>query len=615
MSAGKTLLLLLSAAALCRPSVRAGEAHPDRNRLIVVVYPQNSDGSPGNFEVDQAIRKTIAAKSPVPVEIYNEYLDVALPGRENVLPLQKDYLKQKYAGRHVDLVIAGLSSALDFVLENRDIFPNAPVVFCAVDEREIQSRTLPPDVIGIPCRFELEETLNLARTLHPDLEHVVVVAGKGKMDLEWAERAKTIFGPYQGRLKFTSLTGLSLEDLERKVANLPARSMIYYLHVFQDGAGKALIPATVLESLAAHANAPIYSHVNTYVGRGIVGGRVFLFSKEGENTANIGLRILAGETPESIGIGDASASVDLFDARELERWEIDPALLPSGSIIEFQDPSFWERFKWHILGVCLLLFLQAALIFGLLFQRVHLKSAENRSRQAILDLETSESQLRQLSNRLIEAQEQERRRVARELHDDFSQSLALLAVRLDMLRQHFPKTNAESEAKFEELTAQVRELSSALHELSHELHPLKLEQLGLETSVRSLCQEISANHSLRIQFVSRSLPRGIPSETALCLYRIVQESLRNVLKHSRAQEATIDMTAESGRISLMVKDGGVGFDTTLLGSQEGLGFISMRERLRLIDGEIEIASAPAQGTKIQVRVPLTLSEITNNSHI
>jgi signal transduction histidine kinase len=416
-------------------------------------------------------------------------------------------------------------------------------------------------------------------------------------------------------LKFTYLTGLSLENLERKVARLPPRSMIYYLHVFQDGAGKALIPATVLEGLSEHANAPIYSHVNTYVGRGIVGGRVFLFSKEGENTANIGLRILAGETPESIGIGDASASVDLFDARELERWNIDPARLPPGSTIEFQKPNYWKRFKWQILGVSLLLFLQVALIFRLLFQRTHLKSAESRSRKAISDLETSESQLRQLSNRLIEAQEQERRRMARELHDDFSQNLALLAVRLDMLRQYLPKTNNGSEAKFDELAAQVRELSSALHDLSHELHPLKLEQLGLDTSIRSLCQEISANHPLTIQFVSRDIPRKVPSETALCLYRIVQESLRNILKHSRAQEAAIELTAESGSMLLEVKDGGIGFDTSLLGSQDGLGFISMRERLRLIGGRIEIVSVRGQGTKIHVQVPLTLSEKENHSQI
>ncbi len=303
----KCLLLVLSAAGLCRQTVEAAEPASDHSRLVVVVYPQNSDGSPGNFQVDQAIRKTFAAKSPQPVEIYNEYLDMSKPGRENILPVQKNYLKQKYAGRHVDLVIAGLSSALDFVRENRDIFSNAPVVFCAVDEREIQKRNLPPDVIGIPCRFELEDTLSLARKLHPDLEHVVVVAGKGKMDLEWALRAKTIFAPYRDRLDFTYLTGLKLEDLNQRVAALPPRSIIYYIHVFQDGAGKACFPANVLESLAKHANAPIYSHVNTYVSRGIVGGRVFSFSKEGENTANIGLRILAGESPASIGIEDTSA--------------------------------------------------------------------------------------------------------------------------------------------------------------------------------------------------------------------------------------------------------------------------------------------------------------------
>ncbi len=305
--------------------------------------------------------------------------------------------------------------------------------------------------------------------------------------------------------------------------------------------------------------------------------------------------------------------MDLFDARELNRWNIDLNLLPPGSLIEFQKTTFWKRYKWQMLGVSFLLFFQAALIFQLLFQRVHLKNAENRSRQAIFDLQTSQSQLRQLSDCLIEAQEQERRRVARELHDDFNQNLALLAVKLDMLRQQLPQTNTEVEAKFDELTAQVRELSTALHDLSHELHPLKLEQLGLETATRSLCQEISASHPLEIQFVSRNVPRGIPSEKALCLYRIVQESLRNILKHSGADSAKIELSTEPGDILLEVQDGGVGFDTSLLGTQNGLGFISMQERLRLIGGEIEIESAPAQGTKIRVRVPLHSQESQKKS--
>jgi hypothetical protein len=297
-----SLAILLLGAAFCRQAALASNPELARTGLVVVVYPQNSDGSPGHFEADQAIRKTFAARSPYPVEIYNEYLDVSNPNNERNLKLQRDYLQQKYAGRQIDVVIAGLSPALEFVLAHRDVFSNAPVVFCAVDEREVQSLSLPPDVIGFPCRFELETTLKLARELHPDLKHVAVVAGKAAMDLWWENAAKKIFQPYEDRLEFTYLTGLTVDELKRKLSALPPESIIYYLHVFQDGTGKVSVPANVLETLAGVANAPIYSHVNTYVGRGIVGGHVIRFSDEGENAASLGVRILAGEKPEDIGV-------------------------------------------------------------------------------------------------------------------------------------------------------------------------------------------------------------------------------------------------------------------------------------------------------------------------
>ncbi len=584
------------------------EDNSSRTRLVVVLYPQNSDGSPGYFEVDQTLRKIFAAESKHPIKIYNEYLDISKPNSETALKLQINYLKQKYAGRRVDLVIAGLSTALDFALGHRDVFSNAPVVFCAVESREIQSLDLPPDVIGSPCQFDLEGTLELALGLHPNLKHVAVVAGNAPMDLRWEEEARRIFYPYRDRLDFTYLTGLTMEDLENKVAALPPKSMIYYLHVFQDGAGTILIPANVVERLSKHANAPIYSHVNTYVGRGIVGGRVFQFSTEGENAARLGLRILDGEKPEDLGIQKPSETAAMFDDRQLQRFEIDPALLPPGSIVQFQDLSFWERFRWRILGISMFMILQAILIFGLLFQRVKWRRVENRFRQAIEDLKTSQHQLRQLSVRLIEVQEQERRRIARELHDDFNQTLALLAVKLDMLRQKPPRSQGELEIKLNELSSQVRDLSSALHELSHELHPLKLEQLGLVTSIQSLCKEVFQNHSLKIEFHAEQTSISVPPEIALCLYRIVQESLRNIIKHSGAKEAKIRMTADKNEFRLEIADRGNGFDTARLGKQGGLGFISMQERLRLVGGVMFINSQPFQGTTIQIRVPLLSSE-------
>src|SRR5262249_50164649 len=161
--------------------------------------------------------------------------------------------------------------------------------------------------------FDLTATLDLALRFHPRTRRVIVIAGSEKMDVFWVAEARRLFQPYEDRVEFVYLTGLPLDDLLRQVAQLPEQSLIYYLHVLQDGNGRALVPAHVLEQLAEVANVPIYGHLDSYVGRGIVGGRVMSFVTEGRNAARLGLRLLAGEKPEAISIPDSSENAYIFD--------------------------------------------------------------------------------------------------------------------------------------------------------------------------------------------------------------------------------------------------------------------------------------------------------------
>ena len=578
-------------------SVSATEAADDRPRLVVVLYPQNSDGSPGLFLVDQSIRKVLGEDPTRRVEIYNEYLNIAKRRDAADVQLQHDYLRRKYAGRKVDAVIVGLSSALDYALAHREIFPGSPIVFCSVDERELQRRNLPADVTGVPIHFDLQDTLELALRLHPKTESVAVISGKSEMDVEWEQQARTTFEPFEKRVQFQYLAGLPMVELLEKVAALPEKSVIYYIHVFEDGSGATHVPARALEAIAQRAKVPIYGHVNTYVGRGIVGGRVFDFEAEGTHAARLVQRILAGETVQQIGRQTPLANEYQFDARQLDRWNIARSRLPSGSRIRFNESSFWSEYRFPIIGILVACGVQTILIIALLLQRKRNQRAEER-------LRANQIQLRQLSGSLIDAQENERRRIARELHDDYNQSLALLSVEIDLLRQKGPDSPAEIVQRLEQLSKRVKELSSSLHELSHELHPLKLEQLGLISAIRSLCQEVSQGHGLTVDFLAEPMPHGIAPETALCLYRIVQESLRNVVKHSGASKASVALNAEEGGVCLRIVDCGSGFDAGTEAGKAGLGLLSMRERLRLIGGRMRIVSKPAQGTQIDVHVPV-----------
>lgn len=166
-------------------------------------------------------------------------------------------------------------------------------------------------------KLDFAGTLDLALRLNPDTQHVFVVAGAAKWDAYWTAEARQAFREYEGKREFVYLTELPMDELLQKVAHLPARSIIYYLNMMQDGSGEVVVPADALTRLAQVANAPTYGHVDTYVGRGAVGGRVVSLEAAGENAAKLGLQILAGQKAEEIGIQPTSENTDLVDWREL----------------------------------------------------------------------------------------------------------------------------------------------------------------------------------------------------------------------------------------------------------------------------------------------------------
>jgi signal transduction histidine kinase len=575
-------------------------------RLVVVLYPEADNASPGSILANRGLRTTFAGGAGErPIEVHNEFLEVSRYPDPTYQRELAQFLARKYSGRKVDLLIAGLSSGLDFALAHRDkIFPGAPLVFMAVDRDEIDRRKLPKDVVGTPIRMDLAASLDTALDIRPQTRHLFVIVGKSQFDQAWGARAESAFAQYADRVQITFLTGLPLENLRAKVQQLPADSLIYYLHVFEDRDGRIYVPADVVGEIAPIANAPIFSHVDTYLGRGVVGGRVFSFEQAGRDAAEVGLRIFAGEEPSSIGIRPTSPSTHLFDARELARWRIAPASLPAGSEIRFQEPTMWQRYKWQFSSLAAICLVQGGLITFLLVQRDRQQRAEKQRRHAESQLEANREELRKLAGQILGAQELERRRIARELHDDFGQGLALLSVELDLLRQRSEGISPEAQARMEAMSGRVKELSSSIHDLSHQLHPMKLEQLGLVAAMRGLTKEIAQSHKLPIDFRPEEVPAAIPPDVALCLYRVTQEALRNVVRHSGATSATVVVSALDSRLSVSVTDNGKGFHYDGANSTGGLGLVSMRERLRLAGGELAVSSQDGEGTRLEAFIPL-----------
>lgn len=219
----------------------------------------------------------------------------------------------------------------------------------------------------------------------------------------------------------------------------------------------------------------------------------------------------------------------------------------------------------------------------------------------------SEEALRDMSGHLITAHEEERARIARELHDDLSQRMALLEIGLQEFEQETPKLSLAAKLHLHDIGEIAREISTDIHGLSHELHPSKLDTLGLVAATAGFCREFSRQHGIRIHFVHHEIDQPISKEITLCIFRIVQEALRNVVKHSGAEEASVDLSGYSDSIHLCVSDTGTGFDPKTIKTVGGLGLISIRERLRLVGGRFSIESEPSRGTRIRAQIPLARS--------
>ena len=215
----------------------------------------------------------------------------------------------------------------------------------------------------------------------------------------------------------------------------------------------------------------------------------------------------------------------------------------------------------------------------------------------------AESALGEVVSKLVTAQEAERGRIARELHDDVGQQVALLAAKLDGVVQRGQQSRTEVRSKLAEVRTSVQELATSIHALSHELHPAKLTLLGLSATLSALCRSVARESDIAVQFDGDEIPPDVDESSALCVLRVAQEALRNAVHHGHARTIEVSIRAADSRLTLRVVDDGAGFDP-LWSQSAGIGLLSMRERVELIGGTLSVETAPARGTTIEVTVPV-----------
>jgi PAS domain S-box-containing protein len=223
----------------------------------------------------------------------------------------------------------------------------------------------------------------------------------------------------------------------------------------------------------------------------------------------------------------------------------------------------------------------------------------------ITERKLAEAALENVSRKLIEAQEQERTRIGRELHDDIGQRLAMLAIAVEQLQEESLALPAEVRNHVGELQKQTSEIAADIQSLSHELHTSKLEYLGIAAAMRGFCREFGEQHKVEVDFKSHDLPSPLSADISLCLFRVLQEALHNSTKHSGVRHFEVRLWGTSDATHLTVVDSGIGFDREAAKTSQGLGLVSMEERLKLVKGTLSIESQPQRGTTIRARVPLS----------
>ena len=592
----RVVLALAATLCACTRPVSA-EAQGAAVRTVLTIH-SGAEDFPSNPILDAAVRERLKS-SGVPIDYFAEYLESDLfPDEEDLLAF-KDYVKRKYRGRRIDLVIAMTDTSLQFVLDYRgELFPDVPVVFFGLAVPDETIRSAGGGITGLRVGNAYADTLKLALALHPSTERVFVVAKRP--DNQTPESVRAEFNGFSDRVKITYLAEETVPLLLSAVRTIPQGSVILYIWHAQRESGGGMYSNAVAQLVADAAKVPVYGTSDLYIGTGVVGGVMRGTRETGTHLGDMALRVLAGTRPQDIPI-ETVRVMPVIDWRQVLRWKIDPSRLPPDARIEYREPSVWERYRFYIVGAVTALLAQAALIAGLTIQRARRRKAEQQLRRSEAALQTSYDRIRNLGWRLLKAQEEERSRIARELHDDISQQLAVLTIELKLLRR---TAHGHDETAAAEALKRAEDIGTSVHDLSHRLHPARLRVLGLVEALEGLKREL-AQPGVTITFTHESVPTPLPPDLTLSLYRIVQEGLQNALKHGKARNVSVDLTGVSDGIALTIVDDGVGFDVDRAW-YSGLGLTSVNERVEAMGGTFELRSSPGAGARLEVRVPVSI---------
>jgi signal transduction histidine kinase/ABC-type uncharacterized transport system substrate-binding protein len=387
------VLVLLAAQVLPALTAFAAANNPPKRVLIIDSFGRYI--APFSA-VSAAFRTTLARELTEPLDIDEAPFDTARFADPNQEALFVDFLQRRFTGRKLDLVVPINFPAANFALRHRQrLFSETAMLITSVEQRRLQRNFLTQQIAVVPSAVDLTGAMENILQVLPETKNIVVIFGASPLEKFWLDEFRRESQKFAKRVAFTWYNELSFEEMKKRAAALPPHSAVFFGLLVVDAAGVPYENDAALKSLHAVANAPIFGLYENQSGIGVVGGSLLPNQDVGVEAARVALRILRGEVPSSIPTKPIGASAPVYDWRELRRWGISEARLPPGSVVRFREPTFWERYRWYIIGALTIIAVEAVLIAGLLLQRSRRRRAESelRESQEFMELSTSAGEL------------------------------------------------------------------------------------------------------------------------------------------------------------------------------------------------------------------------------
>jgi len=732
--ASKRILWFAAAWLLCN----SGTAFGGRGQKNVLLFYDARSDMLGNIVVDRAIRSVLNEQFSTDIDVRSEYFDV-MPLPKQDYRLLSSWFHRKFSGMTFDVVVPVGTSALHFVREyHQEVFNGAQIVYWG-NRAALDNWGSGPPLTGVVLP-KMDRLIAAAfafiHKLQPDLKRLIVVSGASPIDRNWESAARGELHQFEDRIAVTYLAGMALEDVETHLENLPAKTAILSLSMSEDGAGRHLMQANVLNELVQKAAAPVYGLSAIHLVTGIVGGTVVNQETMALEVGRMVVRLLRGESIREMPVQEVSPA-PMVNWKGLRRWGITEDKLPPGTSIMYKEESVWYQYRWHILGIISLCVLEGVLIIALSVHRTRRRRAEKAmkeskrllqstidaldARVALLDekgtiiavnqpwksfaernqyagaayqigrnylevcgsgtecvearmvsdgirglmsgeledfrcvypsahadeacwfqvrvnrfytdgvlrmvvahedvteIKQAHDAQQHLTGLLLRAQDEERRRIARDLHDVTVQNMAAIKADLTLMQRGSHSLGPGAVATLEESVSLCNQVIKELRTLSYLLHPPFLDEAGLVPALHWFVRGFIQRSGIQVELLVMDDIGRLPTDIETALFRVVQESLTNIHRHSGSRSAVIWVTKELDTVHVRVTDEGHGFsppatpDNREAGLPPGVGILGMRQRLRQLGGQLEIESSP-EGTTVSARISISEDRYAAYSH-